>query len=64
MNKIVANINFGLNGVYYIKGDEIKIKDINLIRKLNENGFINPLSYEELIKLERELKKEEIKEEV
>ena len=64
MSRIIANINFGLNGIYYIEGDEIKTKDIKLIRKLNENGFINPLSYEELVKIERELKEENTKKEV
>lgn len=57
---IIAKINFELNGVSYIKGDEIKIKDINIIRKLNEKGYIEPLTYEDLVLLERELKKEEL----
>ena len=56
---IIAKINFELNGVSYIKGDEVKTKDINAIRKLNEKGFIEPLKYEDLVLLERELKKEE-----
>lgn len=56
---IIAKINFELNGVSYIKGDEVKTKDINAIRKLNEKGFIEPLSYEDLVLIERELKKEE-----
>ena len=57
---IIAKINFELNGVSYIKGDEIKEKDINIIRKLNEKGFIEPLTYEDLVLIERELKKEEL----
>ena len=56
---IIAKINFELNGVSYIKGDEIELKDINVIRKLNENGFIEPLKYEDLVLLERQIKKEE-----
>lgn len=56
---IIAKINFELNGVSYIKGDKIELKDINAIRKLNEKGFIEPLKYEDLVLLERELKKEE-----
>lgn len=56
---IIAKINFELNGVSYIKGDEIKIKDINIIRKLNEKGYIEPLTYEDLVLIERELNKKE-----
>jgi hypothetical protein len=56
---VIAKINFELNGVSYIKGDEIQIKDINVIRKLNENGYIEPLKYEDLVLIERQIKKEE-----
>ncbi len=57
---IIAKQNFELNGVSYIKGDKIEIKDINAIRKLNEKGYIEPLTYEDLVLIERELKKEEL----
>lgn len=56
---IIAKIDFELNGTFYVKGDEIKIQDIEVIRKLNEKGFIEPLQYEDLVRIERELKKEE-----
>lgn len=61
MKKIVARINFTLNGTPYIKGDEIDAKDINVIKKLNEKGFIEPLDYKELILIERELTNKTIK---
>ena len=54
---IKASKDFVLDGKYYIKGDEIKTKNINAIRKLNEDGFIEPLSYRDLVLLERELNK-------
>ena len=59
MKKIIAKIDFGLNGKPYIVGDEIETKDINVIRKLNEKGFIEPLSYKDLVIIERELTKKE-----
>jgi hypothetical protein len=60
--KIIAKINFTVNGNKYIKGDEIKLNDINAIIKLNEAGFIEPLSYEDIVRIEREInkKKEEL----
>lgn len=61
MKKLIAKKDFVINNVTYIKGDEVNIKDISVVRKLNEKGFIEPLSFKELVILERELnnKKEE-----
>lgn len=61
MKKIIAKIDFILNGVSYIKGDEIEIKDINIIKKINEKGYIEPLDYRDLVLIERELNKEKNK---
>lgn len=58
MTKVIAKIDFVLNGEKYIKGDEIEVKDIETIRKLNEKGFIEPLDYKNLVIIERELTKE------
>ena len=57
--KLVVQRDFILNGEYYFKNDEIepnKIGTIQDISRLNENGFIMPLSLKELVKLEQELK--------
>ena len=57
--KLVVQKDFVLNGEYYFKNDEIepnKIGTIQDISRLNENGFIKPLSLKELIKLESEMK--------
>ena len=57
--KLVVQRDFILNGEYYFKNDEIqpnKIGTIQDIARLNENGFIKPLSLKELVKLEQELK--------
>ena len=57
--KLTIQRDFILNGVYYFENDEIepeKIGTIKDISRLNENGFIKPLSLKELIKLESEMK--------
>ena len=57
--KLIIQRDFVLNGVYYFENDEIepnKIGTIQDISRLNENGFIKPLSLKELVKLEQELK--------
>lgn len=57
--KLIAQRDFILNGEYYFENDEIepnKIGTIQDISRLNENGFIKPLSLKELVKLEQELK--------
>ena len=59
MKKLEAKKDFTLDGVNYIVDDEVKVADIAVIRKLNEKGFIKPLTYRELVILERELNKKE-----
>ncbi len=54
--KIIAKINFTFNGIKYIKGEEVKVKNINQVYKLNELGYINPLTYEDLVLIERQIK--------
>ena len=57
--KLIAQRDFILNGEYYFENDEIepnKIGTIQDISRLNENGFIKPLSLKELLQLEKELK--------
>lgn len=61
MKKVIAKIDFTTtDGKMYIKGDEIKVNNINVIKKLNENGFIEPLEYKDLVLIERELNKNNI----
>ena len=57
--KLIIQRDFVLNGVYYFEIDEIAPEEIGTIKditRLNENGFIKPLSLKELIKLESEMK--------
>ena len=55
MKSIKAKKDFSLNGYDYFKGDEVKTKDIKEISRLNEKGYIEPLTRKELILLSREL---------
>lgn len=63
MKKIIAKKDFTSNVGNYIAGDEIKGLTFEQIVKLNEQGFIEPLNYKDLILLERELKNPKIKKE-
>ena len=57
--KLIIQRDFVLNGEYYFKNDEIIPEEIGTIKdisRLNEKGFIKPLSLKELIKLESEMK--------
>ena len=62
MKKVIAKIDFTTNNEVYIVGDEINNLSYNQIVKLNEKGFIEPLSYKDLVLIKRELekKKEEL----
>ena len=65
MKKIIAKIDFIVNGKSFVKGDEINdCFNIEQIKKLNEKGFIEPLDYKDLILIERELKNNKKKEEL
>ena len=57
--KIIAKKDFTSNKGRFIKGDEIKNLTYKQIVKLNELGLIEPLTYKDLVLIERELKKEE-----
>ena len=59
--KIIAKIDFSTNKGDYIVGDEIKGLTYEQIVKLNEKGFIEPLSFKDLVLLKRELKNKEDK---
>lgn len=56
--KIIARINCNVNGKFYNAGDEIKVNNKEQLSKLNEIGFIEPLTPKEI----QEFKKEENKE--
>jgi hypothetical protein len=57
MKSIKAKKDFTLNNVDYFVGEEIEINNISDIIKLNEKGFIEPLTRKEIVLIERELNK-------
>lgn len=46
--KPVATTNFNLSGKFYEKGDEVDIKSQDELIRLNEKGFIRPLTAKEI----------------
>lgn len=46
--KPIAKIDCQINGVFYSKGDEIKVDNIEQLQKLNERGFIEPLDQKQI----------------
>ena len=42
--KPIAKRDCKLNDTYYSKGEEIQVDNIEQLRKLNEAGFIEPLT--------------------
>jgi hypothetical protein len=57
--KIIVKKDFTSNIGSYIKGDELKNLTYQQIVKLNELGFIEPLSHKDLVLIKRELEKKE-----
>lgn len=46
--KLTAKKNFSLNGIFYEVGDEIKVENKEDLIKLNERGFIEPLTIKQI----------------
>lgn len=46
--KPIAKKDVQINGTFYSKGEEIKVDNIEQLQKLNERGFIEPLSQKEI----------------
>lgn len=46
--KPIAKIDCKVNDIYYDKGEEIEVKDKEQLIKLNEKGFIEPLTMKEI----------------
>ncbi len=53
--KIIAKIDFTSSVGNFVQGDELKDLTYEQIVKLNEKGFIEPLSYKDLVLIKREL---------
>lgn len=63
MKKLIARKDFTANGIDYIEGDEIKTNNYEAIVRLNEKGFIEPLTYKDLVLIKRELDNPKFKKE-
>lgn len=63
MKKIIAKINFMLNGIGYIEGDEVSGLTYEQIVGLNEKGFIESLDFKDLVLIKRELENNKNKKE-
>ena len=57
MKKIIAKMDFSSNLGNFIVGDEIQNLTYEQIVKLNEKGFIEPLTFKDLVLIKRELDK-------
>ena len=56
--RIIAKCNFDINGTaFYNKGDEVKVGSKEQLIKLNERGFIEPLTMKDIQDFGKEEKK-------
>lgn len=46
--KPIAKIDCQINGIFYNKGEEIPIENKEQLQKLNEKGFIEPLTQKQI----------------
>lgn len=63
MKKIIAKVDFTSNIGDFIVGDELSNLTYEQIVKLNEKGYIEPLTYKDLVLIKRELKNPKFKKE-
>lgn len=59
-----AKIDFELNGTFYEKGDDVEITTKEQLIKLNEKGFIEPLTPKQIQDFGKEKPKLNLKKEV
>lgn len=58
--KVIAKINFIFNDIKYLKGEEVRVANMQQVYKLNELGYIEPLKYEDIVLLERQMSGEKL----
>ena len=63
MKKIIAKVDFTSNIGDFIAGEELSNLTYEQIVKLNEKGYIEPLTYKDLVLIKRELKNPKFKKE-
>ena len=55
MIKIIAKKDFTRNGEPIFVGDDVKVNSVEELVKLNEKGFIEPLTLKEIVQFKKEL---------
>ena len=55
MIKIIAKKDFTRNGEPVFVGDDVKVNSVEELVKLNEKGFIEPLTLKEIVQFKKEL---------
>lgn len=63
MDKVIAKVDFSFNGKDYLEDEIVEVDNYAQVVKLNESGLIKPLTYKELVLIQRELEKKEAKNE-
>ena len=59
MIKIIAKKDFTRKGEPIFAGDEVKVNTVEELVKLNEKGFIEPLTLKEIVQFKKELENPE-----
>ena len=59
MIKIIAKKDFTRNGEPVFVGDDVKVNSVEELVKLNEKGFIEPLTFKEIVQFKKELENPE-----
>lgn len=55
MIKIIAKKDFARKGEPIFAGDEVIVNSVEELVKLNEKGFIEPLTFKEIVQFKKEL---------
>ena len=59
MIKIIAKKDFTRNGEPIFVGDDVKVNSVEELVKLNEKGFIEPLTLKDIVQFKKELENPE-----
>ena len=59
MIKIIAKKDFTRKGEPIFAGDDVKVNSVEELVKLNEKGFIEPLTLKEIVQFKKELENPE-----
>lgn len=63
MKTIKAKETFSIDGIIYEKGDEVNVNNVELLVKLNEKGFIEPLKAKDIQNFAKELEPKKVNKE-